>query len=217
MSNEPKGFRDYEWFIDKDRIPNLKPVPDCNWYVKADENLFYEGFKAKQIQYFFNDNLLEGVVIEYDTCNVPVRIYSTLCKQLTIKYGAGKVDERSTFWHGNSACVKIQDIYNDGNCSNVELAIYNPRIFSEKSRILRHFSNSIAKEWEGYSKKFENTAALDSLRKWIDNNKPKELTSYSLENGRKISVSLYFEGAPLLLIELENPKANIESEHDQIK
>jgi hypothetical protein len=179
MTNEPKGFRNYKWFLERDKIPGLKENAD-GWYVKKGEDLFYEGFKAKEIKYLFTDNLLEHVNIIYDTCNIPIRIYPVLSEKLARKYGNGKIDERSNFWRGKSACVKLEDIYNGDNCSYVDLNIYNPTIFIRKNDVL----DSGALKYYSLKTTIGKDSAIILAMKWI--RKQKDVANVSYNKKRKI-------------------------------
>src|SRR3990167_6315362 len=71
FNNEPYGFRDYKWGTKFDEIEGLEisdPVAvkfDLPYYeaVKTNENLDFYGTRASEITYYFEDDLLVGVMV----------------------------------------------------------------------------------------------------------------------------------------------------------
>ena len=194
--NEPEGFRDKKWQAPVSGFEHLTlahQYGSSKEMTRADENLDFNGFKAKRILYWFTQDRFEMVTVQFETSDENQK--AELKQLLLSQHGPGKAcGATDVCWNGQKTDIKY-NIYGKG----AEIIYSDAVAWSKRIGMMETFKNKVLASWWKLSSSGDEVGAANALKKWLTQEGKDVLDFFSVSDTGD-QIVLAFKGAGTVIL-----------------
>ncbi len=173
--------------------------------TRANEDLDFNGFKAQRILFWFTQDRLEMVTVQFETDDEKQK--AELKQSLLSQYGLGKACGATDIcWDGQKTDIKYNN-YGKG----VEIIFSDAAAWSKRINAVETFKNKVLAAWRNLSASGDVVGAASALKKWLTQEGRDVLDSFSVSaTGDQIVLAFKGVGTFILTPEIDNGPRRID-------